>query len=96
MPLGTAVPRGVRSAGLWDDAGADGALGEVLDDVGGDADIIVKPAGFFEEVDAGLRWSFALRVYCVEKYEAAIAGELSGFVSCGLGPTCTRAGSASV
>ena len=96
MPLGTAVPRGVGSARLRDDAGADRALGEVLDDVGGDADIVVKPAGFFEQVDAGLRRGLALRIHGVQKDEAAISGKLGGFVSGGLWPTCTRAGSASV
>ena len=58
--LGAAVPLGVGGAGLRDDAGADGALGEMLDEVGGDADVVVKPAGFLKKLEAGGGRGFAL------------------------------------
>ena len=65
MPLCSAVPCRIGGAGLRDDAGADGALGEMLDDVSGDADIVIEPAGFFEELDAGLSRGLSLGVHCV-------------------------------
>jgi hypothetical protein len=70
----------------------------MLDEVGGDAEIIVKPAGFLEEGEAGLGWGFALGLKGVEDDEAALAGELCGFEGGGFGvvlagAACSGAGS---
>jgi len=95
--LGEAIPGGVGGLGLGDDAGADGALGQMLDEVGGDAEIIVKPAGFLEEGEAGLGWGFAPGLKGVEDDETALAGELCGFESGGFRwAACAWAGSAAI
>ena len=99
--FGAAVPLGIGGAGLGDDAGADGALGEVLDEVAGDADIVVEPAGFFEELGAGVGGGFALGVGGIQDDEAALAGELGGFEGGGVGggfggAACSGAEAASV
>ena len=92
------VPLGV--AGLWlnDDAGADGALGEVLDEVGGLRGVVVKPAGETEDFKACVRGEFSLRIGGRNPDEATIQRGLGGFEGGGFGvelagAACSGAGS---
>ena len=68
-----------------DDAGADGALGEVLDDVGGLSGVVVEPPREAEDFKSGVRGQLALRIGGRNPDEAAIQRRLSGFKGGGFG-----------
>jgi hypothetical protein len=69
----------------------------MLDEVGGDAEVIVKPAGFFEELEAGVGRGLALGLDGIQDDEASVRGPLGGFEGGGFRRTaCAGAGSAAI
>ena len=99
--LGKSVPFGICCDWLGLDAGADGALREVLNKVGGDAEVVVKPPRFFEQGGAGVGRGLAFGLDGIEDDQTSIFGVLGGFECGGSGrelggAACTGAGSASV
>ena len=85
------VPSEVRGFRLDDDAGADGALRQMFDDVGGLGGVVVEPAGEAEDFEAGVGGEFALGVGGGNPDEPAVQRGLGGFEGGGLG-VCDGAG----